>query len=124
MRVEFDKDYCGKPHLHIIKVGMVLTFEQNIEQLQKLHDDIGEYLQFHGLVVTVTEASVADAPKVDGGACIGNFTISLESNVKVKEPTPFDPKTVVRNPFYFGDSKTTNEPHDCSKEGCQGYCDL
>lgn len=117
MRVEFDKDYCGLPHLHIIKVGMVLTFEQSIEQLQKLHDEIGEYLQFHGPIVTVTPAPIADAPKVEGAACIANFTLKTDTTV-LGEPVSntFDPTTVKRNPFYFGDSLICNDPL------CKGGC--
>lgn len=108
MRVEFDKDYCGKPHLHIIKVGMVLTFEQSIEQLQKLHDEICEYLQFNGSV-TVTPAPIADAPKVEGAECVANFTIKNEY-APPSTLTPFDPTTVKRNPFYFGNSILNKEP--------------
>ena len=59
-----------------------LQIKLSDEQPQELHDEIGEYLQFHGPVVTVTETPIADAPKVEGAACIANFTIK-------RETTPF-----------------------------------
>jgi hypothetical protein len=71
-----------------------------------------------GPAVKVTEAPIADAPKVEGAECIANFTLKTDTILPSSEPVfiTFDPSTVKRNPFYFGNSTTCTDPL------CKGGC--